>query len=73
MSKIYVGYVKILSFWDVWTRYTDNHTRNLSWHTSDESLRQAFGEFGQIIDSVREKIQNFPICLQEKTLIFHLF
>ncbi|CAG7962998.1 unnamed protein product [Penicillium nalgiovense] len=25
---------------------------NLSWHTSDESLRQAFGEFGQIIDSI---------------------
>ncbi|CAG8304359.1 hypothetical protein PENNAL_c0010G06288 [Penicillium nalgiovense] len=25
---------------------------NLSWHTSDESLRQAFGEFGQIVDSI---------------------
>ncbi|KAJ5124536.1 Nucleotide-binding alpha-beta plait [Penicillium bovifimosum] len=25
---------------------------NLSWHTSDESLRQAFSEFGQIVDSI---------------------
>ncbi|KAJ5463274.1 Nucleotide-bindingalpha-beta plait [Penicillium sp. IBT 31633x] len=25
---------------------------NLSWHTSDESLRAAFGEFGNIVDSI---------------------
>ncbi|KAJ5801516.1 uncharacterized protein N7518_003584, partial [Penicillium psychrosexuale] len=25
---------------------------NLSWHTSDESLRAAFGEYGNIVDSI---------------------
>ncbi|CAG8908881.1 unnamed protein product [Penicillium egyptiacum] len=25
---------------------------NLSWSTNDESLRQAFSEFGQIVDSI---------------------
>ena len=55
-----------------WTRYTDNPTRNLSWHTSDESLRAAFGEFGNIVDSVREKSTNFQFSLLNKTLTFHL-
>ncbi|CAE6468369.1 unnamed protein product [Rhizoctonia solani] len=28
------------------------HVGNLSWNTNDDTLRQAFGEFGQVLDSI---------------------
>ena len=37
--------------------------RNLSWNTTDESLREAFQQFGQITDAVSWPLRSFSLTL----------
>ena len=54
MSKLFVGYVvDNLPLPLVTVRIVDNFVSGLAWHTTDESLKDKFSEFGEVEEAVK--------------------